>query len=258
MKSQYDLGIYDSGIGGLTIAYALLHKYSAIRVLYYADNAYLPLGNKPRETILNRTYKALDFFKEHDCKSALLACNTAATACMSDGNMRDKYRGMRLYNVVDTLMGSIADKVHNKVLLLSTEASKKTGVFELLLDENNISEFQVLDASHLVPLIEEKNTFKEDEIRHILNQLVNELSFEPKTILLGCTHFPLVRHLFREVYGRDVKLYDAIYPTIEILKNELPSNLENTSQMDIHCTKGEPESLIEHYVKIDAYESAFV
>ncbi len=257
MEEQYDLGIYDSGIGGLTIAYALLHKHSSMRILYYADTAYLPLGDKSPDVIKARTIRAVEYFKEKNCKAILFACNTVST--ISYDYLTNAVDDVPIFNVVDTLMSRLAEHSYKNLLLFSTSATQESGVFERKLKElSNIENFQVLAAPKLVPYIEARNTYKGDKIKDYLLSLKEKSEFKPDAIVFGCTHYPIVRHVFKEVYNGGTKFHDAIIPTINAIEEKISIPQSGSpTKMVIRCSEGSPESLVEHYLKIDAYESAY-
>lgn len=256
MKEKYDLGIYDSGIGGLTIAYALLHKHNSMRILYYADTAYLPLGDKAPEVIKERTLRAVEYFKGKGCKAILFACNTVST--ISYDYLTHADEAIPIFNVVDTLMESLEKHKYDNVLLFSTAASQKSGVFERKLKELGVKNVQVVAAPKLVPYIEARNTYKGDKIKDYLLELKKQVEFKPDAVIFGCTHYPIVRHIFKEVFNSGTKFHDAIIPTITSVEKSVTLPARNTgARMEIRCSEGSPESLLEHYIKIDAYESAY-
>lgn len=251
LENQYDIGIYDSGIGGLTIAYALLQQQFPLRILYYADNAFLPLGDKSPEIIRERTIKAIDFFEKYHCNSVLIACNTAATVCYD--SITEHRSCLSILNVVDTLMGSLKNVGYDNILLFSTTASHNSGVFQEALAEMDIKNSCFIRAPQLVTHIEKKDEDRDKKIVQYLQELKSNCSFQPYAILLACTHYPLIRHLFMDVFGREVKILDAINPTVQFLQEMIsPTAIGEESTMDVHCTLGLAETLINHYAAINA------
>lgn len=219
------IGIFDSGIGGLTVAKAISKHLPNERFIYFGDTAHLPYGDKSKESILGYAKGISNFLMANNCKSIVIACNTASA--ISYEFLRDKYKGViPVINVIDPIVEAVvADGSHSKIGLIATKATVLSGVYQEKMKRRNPNiEMKVLATPLLAPMIEEG--FSKDKISTtvIENYLSNPIFKGIDSLILGCTHYVLIRDEINEFFNGKVKLYDSTdivaLKMIDIFKNE--------------------------------------
>jgi glutamate racemase len=219
------IGIFDSGIGGLTVAKAISKHLPNERFIYFGDTAHLPYGDKSKEAILRYAKSITNFLMANNCKSIVIACNTASA--ISYQFLRDKYKGIiPVINVIDPIIEAVvADGTHKKIGLIATKTTVNSGVYhEKMARRNPNIKMEVLATPLLAPMIEEG--FSQDKISHtvIENYLSNPIFEGIDALILGCTHYVLIRDEINDFFQGKVKLYDSTdivaLKMKEIFKNE--------------------------------------
>ena len=208
---QQPIGIFDSGIGGLTVAQAIAQRLPNERLIYFGDTAHLPYGDKSADAIRYYCLGIGKFLLDQGCKMIVVACNSAATAGYR--TLIDFFRGQALFvNVVDPLVETVAARNFKKVGVIATKATIRSGVYERMLHERNPNmEVVSLATPLLAPMIEEgyiRNGISEPIIRHYLSYE----QFEGiEAILLACTHYPLIRSNIENFFEGKVEVFDSTH-----------------------------------------------
>ncbi len=229
------IGIFDSGIGGLTVAHAVSRLMPNETIIYFGDTAHLPYGDKSPKLIHSFVEKISHFLLEvKDCKSVVIACNTASAT--SYEYLRDKHKGtFPIINVIDPIVEAIlADKTHQKIGLIATKTTIQSGVYQEKISRRNPDiEIKVLATPLLAPMIEEG--FSKDKISTtvIENYLSHPQFKDIDALILGCTHYVLIRDEIDDFFKGKVKLYDSTdilaKKMIEIFKKENLINSKKTT-----------------------------
>jgi len=205
------IGIFDSGIGGLTVAHAISKLLPNEQIIYFGDTAHLPYGDKSPKLIHSFVKNISQFLlEEENCKSVIIACNTASAT--SYEFLRDRHKGsFPIINVIDPIIESIVkDKTLTNVGLIATKTTIESGVYQEKMTRRNPDiEMNVLPTPLLAPMIEEG--FSRDKISHTI--IENYLS-DPKfknidALILGCTHYVLIRDEINDFFKGKVKLFDS-------------------------------------------------
>jgi len=210
-QSSQPIGVFDSGIGGLTVAHAISKLMPNERIVYFGDTAHLPYGDKSPELIHSFVQEISRFlFQKEHCKSVVMACNTASAT--SYEFLRDKHEGVfPIINVIDPIVESIVtDDSIKKVGLIATKTTVESGVYQEKLTRRNPElEIQVLATPLLAPMIEEG--FSQDKISRsvIENYLSNPKFKDIDALILGCTHYVLISDEINEFFKGKVKLFDS-------------------------------------------------
>jgi len=225
------IGIFDSGIGGLTVAKAISKILPNERFIYFGDTAHLPYGDKSKEAILRYSKRITEFLLANNCKSIVIACNTASA--ISYPYLRDKHKGaIPVINVIDPIIEAIvADGSHKKIGLIATKTTVQSGVYQEKMQRRNPDiQMEVLPTPLLAPMIEEG--FSKDKISKtvIENYLSNPIFDSIDALILGCTHYVLIKDEINDFFEGKVKLYDstdivalkmkAIFKSEDILSNK--------------------------------------
>lgn len=200
------IGVFDSGIGGLTVLRELLLRFPNENFIYLGDTARLPYGTKSPETVRKFSEQNMKFLISKDVKAVVVACNTASTQIFET-----QFQNRPVYNVIDP--GSLLAKNHtqNKVVgVLGTRATVKANSYEKKIKALDLAISVISVACPLfVPLAEEG--WHEDVVtEQIAIRYLSELKkVNPDTVILGCTHYPLLKSVIQKVMGDHVMLIDS-------------------------------------------------
>ena len=226
------IGIFDSGIGGLTVAHAVTKLLPNETIVYFGDTAHLPYGDKSPNLIHSFVKGITQFLiSEKQCKTVVIACNTASAT--SYNYLRDQFKGeIPIINVIDPIIEAVvANKAHKKIGLIATKTTIESGVYQEKMKRRNPEiKMEVLPTPLLAPMIEEG--FSQDKISKtvIENYLSNPKFKGIDALILGCTHYVLIKDEINSFFKGKVKLYDSTdilaLKMIEIFKKEGLLNTE--------------------------------
>jgi len=204
------IGLFDSGVGGLTVASALRTILPSEQLIYFGDTAHLPYGDKSKETIIGYSLAITDFLLEKGCKLILIACNSASSNAFDE--VKD-YVGERaiVLNVVDPVVEFVAKSFDiSSVGVIGTKATIHSGTYDEKIRERR-PDIQVssLATPLFVPMIEEGFVFDDISnaiIRSYLSR--NELS-GIDSLILGCTHYPIIRNQISRFFNFEINVIDS-------------------------------------------------
>jgi glutamate racemase len=208
--SSAPIGIFDSGIGGLTVARAVKTKLPNEQIIYFGDTAHLPYGDKSTAAIQAYSIKITQLLLEKGCKLILIACNSASAAGYE---LVKEYVGRKakVLNVIDPVVDYLREHYPGKTVgLIGTKQTVNSGVYQkkvgALHQDINLKS---LATPLLVPLIEEgicNGEIAEKVIGRYLNDPVLD---DLKALILGCTHYPLIKPAIERYYGSVVEVIDS-------------------------------------------------
>jgi len=219
------IGIFDSGVGGLTVALEVTKQLPNEEIIYFGDNGRNPYGVRSKEEITDFSKQIIRFLLTHDVKAVVIACNTATIASLEEVVKEFK---VPIFGVVGPGVESTINTTKNKkVGLIATESSVKSGSYQRLIKEED-NEIQIYaKACPLLVTIAEECLFDTEISYHAVKHYIDELIEEGiDTLVLGCTHFSLHRRNLERVLGERVKLVDPALKTVEGLKAFLEKNEE--------------------------------
>ena len=203
------IGVFDSGVGGLTVVAALRRRLPAASILYLGDTARLPYGTKSRRTVLRYSQANVDFLERRGVDALVVACNTASAMALDDLVVRTPHWG-----VLEPGASAAAAAAGRHVGVIATESTVRSGAYEHAIRGLN-PKLRVSQQACplLVPLVEEG--WEDDEIteRIVARYLEPLLRAKIDTLLLGCTHYPLLRGVLARVCGPGVTLVDSAEST---------------------------------------------
>jgi glutamate racemase len=202
------IGIFDSGVGGLTVANAVVHLLPQEEIIYFGDTAHLPYGDKSPDTIRRFCYKITQFLIDKGCKLIVIACNSAS-ATAYDYLVEHFGHQVTIINVIDPLVEKVAEQNFDEVGVIATKATIATGIYKTKLGEASPNTLvQSLAAPLLVPMIEEN--FFQDRISHaIIEHYINRDVFQNiSAILLCCTHYPLIKKEIEALFHKKIAVFD--------------------------------------------------
>ena len=211
------IGVFDSGIGGLTVVKEIMEQLSNESIVYFGDTARVPYGSKSKETITKFSFQCINFLLEKKVKAIVVACNTACAASLDA--IKQSY-DIPIIGVVEP--GAIAacevTKL-NKIGIIGTESTVSSGAYEKEINIINNDVKMVLKACPLfVPIAEEG--WQDTEIAKLTaREYLEELKEKGiDALLMACTHYPLLENTIGEVMGADIKLVNPAYETAKVLK----------------------------------------
>ena len=191
--AQYPLGVFDSGVGGLTVASAIRHVLPDERIIYFGDLAHLPYGDKSSHAIQHYSVKIADFLLENHCKLILIACNTASAHAYEKVREHIGEQAIVL-NVIDPVVEYVVNKGFTQIGIIGTKGTIQSGVYPLKIKQASAhANVFSLATPLLAPMIEEG--FVYDDISNAIIRAY--LSQQPQfaqldCLILGCTHYPVV------------------------------------------------------------------
>lgn len=225
------IGIFDSGIGGLTVVKEIIKELPKESLIYLGDTARVPYGTRDNETIKKFAVELTEFMVEKNVKAIVVACNTISAVALDDVK---KTAGK--IPVIDVISPAVATAVGIKgtsVLgVIGTRATTHSRAFQAQASTHGSSFKLVSVACPLfVPLVEE-GFFQEKSTELIAKKYLEEINNSNVDVLiLGCTHYPILRNVIRKSLRRRIKIVDCASPTAKILKDILTkNNLLNSSQ----------------------------
>lgn len=212
MPRTAPVGVFDSGIGGLTVAHEVIRQLPHESVLYFGDTARVPYGPKSPDTVRRYSREIADFLRDQGVKSIVIACNTATAHALTV--LRDEF-DMPVIGVVEPgARAAVSVTTGGRIGVIGTVGTIKSGAYERAIRAINPDVFITARACPLfVPLVEEGWTDHE-ATRLIAHEYLDPLvAAKIDTLVLGCTHYPLLKPLLREVLGPDVRLIDSAEET---------------------------------------------
>jgi glutamate racemase len=233
---QRPIGIFDSGIGGLTVAYAVNQLLPDENLIYFGDTAHFPYGDKSSAAIQSYTVKITDVLLKHQCKVILIACNSASSVAYQ---LVKEYAGSRakVMNVIDPIVTYIGENYPGEnVGLIGTKKTVGSNVYQKKIDKLGKDVIlKALATPLLAPMIEE-GYFNNAISYSIIQSYLNDKSLEGiKSLILGCTHYPLIKEEINQLYHGSVDVIDSSDIVAEYLKEYLiKNNLLNTKSVAEH------------------------
>jgi glutamate racemase len=212
MPRSAPVGVFDSGIGGLTVAHEVIRQLPHESVLYFGDTARVPYGPKSPDTVRRYSREIAGFLRDQGVKGIVIACNTATAHALTV--LRDEF-DMPVIGVVEPgARAAVSVTTGGRIGVIGTVGTIKSGAYERAIRAINSDVFITARACPLfVPLVEEGWTDHEATRLIAREYLAPLVAADIDTLVLGCTHYPLLKPLLREVLGPDVRLIDSAEET---------------------------------------------
>jgi glutamate racemase len=209
--SNQPIGIFDSGIGGLTVANAISALLPAEQLIYYGDTAHMPYGDKSKELIGYYADRITSFLlgNQH-CKTIVIACNTASAAAYE--LLRDKYKGKApIINVIDPMIEAvIADEAIHKVGVIGTKTTIASGVYQEKFSRRKPGLKYSAVATPLLASMIEEGYYNDNISKAVLDDNLSHADLKDiDALVLGCTHYPLIKGEIDAYYHGRVKIFDS-------------------------------------------------
>ena len=206
------VGVFDSGVGGLTVAREIMRNLPSEKIVYFGDTARVPYGSKSKETIIRYSRQIIRFLQEQQVKAIVIACNTASAFALDA--VRDEF-DIPIIGVIEPGAEVAAAQTKNKrVGIIGTVGTVGSGIHAEYLKKLDPTITVFAKACPLfVPLVEEgwlHDPVTDEVAARYLKELQDK---EVDTLILGCTHYPLLRSTIRKIMGEDVCLVNPAYET---------------------------------------------
>jgi glutamate racemase len=208
------IGIFDSGVGGLTVVRELLRRSPDASFVYLGDTARLPYGNKSPETIVRFTLEDAAFLVAHGATSLVVACNTMSAHAVDA--LRKTYPALPIFDVITPAVRVASHLGAKRVGVIGTRATVASGAYDRLLEAQGI-EVIARACPLFVPLVEE-GWLDDGETKRIVKHYLSPVrQGDVDALILGCTHYPLLAPVIGRFMGRSVSLIDSGAVVVEEL-----------------------------------------
>ena len=207
LNANSSIGIFDSGVGGLSVLRAIRAQMPEESVIYFGDQGHIPYGPRPMEQIRDFSEAITNFLLQHHAKIIVVACNTASAAALQ--YLREKFPNVQFVGMEPAVKPAAEQTSTGKVGVLATPATFQGALYASVVERfaNGVELFQNT-CNGLVQEIERGN-LDGDETRKILNDaLLPMLEKNIDTVVLGCTHYPFMIPLVQEIVGEKVRVID--------------------------------------------------
>jgi glutamate racemase len=235
------IGVFDSGIGGLTVVKSLLEHSLFEEIIYYGDTARVPYGTKDKSTIIRYGIEAVEFFKNFELDLIIVACNTVSAYALAE---MKEVSTCPIIGVVEAGIlatnNTLKDKNSN-ILIIGTKATINSQAYEKGLNSLGFKNLQAKATGLFVPLVEEEiynGEILKATFSHYFQKTTN-----PDAIILGCTHFPLISDALQNHFFDNTLLIHSGDAIVEYLENNFEFNSKYESpELKIFASEN-PEAL---------------
>ena len=214
------IGIFDSGVGGLTVAKEIMRQLPGESLVYFGDTARVPYGTKSKATVCKYSRQIARFLQTRKVKAIVIACNTASALAREE---LEEMVDVPIVDVVRPGAKMAAETTRNKKIgVLGTRSTIKSGIYERYLHQIDAEITVVSKACPLfVPLVEE-GLFEDRITEDVVGRYLHDMKeYEIDSLVLGCTHYPLLRGVIGRETGDGVRLVNPAYETAKSLKEML-------------------------------------
>lgn len=236
-----NIGIFDSGIGGVTVLREIIKTLPNENYIYYSDSKNNPYGDKAEEEIIQRCEELFKFLLEKNCKAVVIACNTASAVASS--YLREKYKNIPII-AIEPAYKMVHDYSYDKeTLVMATKGTIESEKFNLLYHKYDNHKTTLLECVGFADRIEEGN---EDRIRKYLKENIGQYKGKVENVVLGCTHYPLVQKEIGQVLGKNVRFFNgasrlAVHLKDVLEENSLISDKKNRGKIEFIDSLGKKE-----------------
>ena len=246
-----NIGIFDSGIGGLTLLHQAMVLMPHENFIFYADTDHVPYGTKSREQVITYVDEVIRFMADHDCKAVMIACNTA-TAVAAD-LMRSKYQSLPIIGIEPAVKPAVAESAGKRVLVVATPLTVHEKKLRMLV--KRVDDEHLVDLLELPGLVEfaERGEFVSDHVTVYLEERLSQYALDRYgELVLGCTHFNYFKDTFRKLIPSHIHIIDGSLGTVRQLMRVLDAKHELMEPM-ADC--GVEWELLKNDIRVRYFES---
>lgn len=243
-------GIFDSGVGGLTVLKSLIETNRISEIIYFADTKYFPYGIKPVDFIQRRVEEIINFFLKEEVKEVVIACNTASSNAYD--YLKDKF-SIPIYSIVNSALSGLSKFNGKRVGVLATRRTLESGVYPLMIREIDPKIEVFVESCSEGPLLEkiEEGIIEGEVIEEELHRcMLPLLEKKIEGIILGCTHLPFIFPVIKKNYP-NLTIIDPSQEIINVIKID-KEKIEEI-KVDIFVTHKELEfqSILKKLLKVN-------
>ena len=216
------IGIFDSGVGGLTVASAIKKRLPNESFIYFGDTLHTPYGDKSKTSIRQYSRQITQFLLSQNCKAIVIACNTASALAYK--KLCKEFSHIPILNVIDPVVGGSGFDSQQKVGIIATRATVDSEIYRKRLQDRNPDLDIVSEATPLFVTLVEEGFINTPLSREAIKEYLGRKKFENlDSLILGCTHFPLLQKEIEEFFEHKVQIIDS--PSVvaanleEVLRN---------------------------------------
>jgi len=239
------IGIFDSGLGGLTVAKAINQALPNEKLIYFGDTAHLPYGDKSKETIIQYSIRIAEFLIQQQCKVIVIACNSASANAF-EALVEIASQQSMVLNVIDPVVDYIGNTDYKSIGVIGTKSTIDSNTYTEKIHAHNKGTMVLSMATPLlVPMIEEGFIFDDISNAIIRNYLSrNEIS-GIESLILGCTHYPIIRNQINRFYNFEVDIIDSG----KIIANSLRTLLVENELLNDEVSESEKKFYISDFTR---------
>lgn len=214
------IGIFDSGVGGLTVMREVMEQLPYENIIYLGDTARIPYGSKSEQTIKKYAHQCSTFLKSKDVKTIVIACNTASSIALE--NLTNSF-DIPVIGVIDPGARSASKVTENgRIGVIGTTATINSYAYqEKIMEYRHDAEVIGIPCPLFVPIVEEGWEYSHVAELTAEKYLTELIEHDVDALVLGCTHYPILRYTIKKVVGPHVKLVNPAFETAKDLKNLL-------------------------------------
>lgn len=233
-KASQPIGVFDSGVGGLTVANAIRQILPEEQIVYFGDTIHLPYGDKSPQSVKSYSTRIAEYLLELNCKLVLIACNTASALAWEEVCKVVEGKALAV-NVIDPVIDAVSQNTEaRKIGIIGTKGTINSGTYKVKLIQRNARlEVKSLATPLLVPMIEEGFIFDDISNAIIRTYLSREELQAIDTLILGCTHYPIIKNQIAKYYNFRIHVVDSATIVATSVKKILRENelLNNGSRL---------------------------
>ncbi len=237
------IGIYDSGLGGLSV-WRELRQYTSAQLLYFGDTSHVPYGEKSPAQLEGYFWDIVGFFLSQGCQGVVVACNTSSALVLPrvEGKVR-----VPVFGIIESAVRATLEVSNGRIGVLATRGTAESGAYQRAFSQASPSaQVFVESAPRLVPLVEQGQV-KEQITRQALREYVEHLMAQGiDTLLLGCTHYPFLQETIGELVGEDVHIVNPApqlaVQVAEVFPNLVKGNEKEPSKETQIWVSGDPHT----------------
>lgn len=214
------IGVFDSGVGGLTVVKQIIKTLPDENIIYFGDTARLPYGTKSKKTVTKFSKQIVRFLLTKDVKAVIIACNTASSNSLEE--LRQTFDVPIFGVIVSGVEEALASTKNKKVGIIGTTSTIRSKAYETLIAQSDSTIEVYAKACPLFVSLVEEGWTENDVARLTAQNYLKELVDKGiDSLVLGCTHYPLLKRCIGETVGSDIKLVDPAKATASMVKSFL-------------------------------------
>lgn len=217
------IGVFDSGVGGLTVLREIMEMMPYEDVIYFGDTARIPYGSKSEQTVKKFAYQCAKFLYDKGVKTIVIACNTASAVAID--YLKDRFDIPVIGVIEPGARGAVEATKNGRIGVIGTYATIGSSAYQnKIMEKMPEAEIVGIPCPLFVPIVEEGWEYSEVARLTARQYLAELMEHDVDSLVLGCTHYPILRHTIGQVLGERVRLVNPAFETAKELKETLREN----------------------------------